>query len=591
MKKFNRNKGITLISLVVTIVVLLILAGISISMLTGENGIINKSKEAQEVNEKESIIENIKLDISGIQLDNLGCINEDEFFEILRRYGTISNDEKTLITSKGNYIIKISDIYNGYIESPLTTTRIESWEYTISGTDIILTRYIGNDSKILVPSTFSIDGISYNTKIRNIWSEPTIFSSNKTIESVKFDDNVLSTEIFAYAWFKQCTNLKKVYNMPSNVINWNSAFLNCTSLISAPPIPEGVTELSGTFNNCTSLVNAPKIPSTVTNMNYTFNNCWHLEGIVEITADNITRMEGTLAIPNNNRQSTVTIKVNKNTTTYETILSQIDNWMNVLIYGEEYSTIVCWGDSLTAGAGGNGTTYPSVLKKLCGRNINVFNCGVGGENTITIAGRQGGIPYIVSKFTIPQDTSAVEITLKSKNGTEVAPALQGTKGLNPCYINNIEGNITYNSSSKKYNFTRNQAGNSVVVPENTEILTNGMKEYRSSDVLVLWTGQNDGVSTSNIFEILEKQKKMLEYANTNKYIVIGLLYSGDSVNNTLQSTYNEHFIDLRPYLSTNQSTNVSSVYKSDDFHLNADGYTIVGTQIYNKLIALGYIAE
>ena len=39
-KKFNRSKGITLIALVVTIIVLLILAGISISMLTGQNGIL-----------------------------------------------------------------------------------------------------------------------------------------------------------------------------------------------------------------------------------------------------------------------------------------------------------------------------------------------------------------------------------------------------------------------------------------------------------------------------------------------------------------------------------------------------------------------
>ena len=43
----TKEKGITLIALVVTIVVLLILAGVSISMLTGENGIINKAQEAK----------------------------------------------------------------------------------------------------------------------------------------------------------------------------------------------------------------------------------------------------------------------------------------------------------------------------------------------------------------------------------------------------------------------------------------------------------------------------------------------------------------------------------------------------------------
>ena len=39
----KNNKGITLIALVITIIVLLILAGISIAMLTGENGILTNS--------------------------------------------------------------------------------------------------------------------------------------------------------------------------------------------------------------------------------------------------------------------------------------------------------------------------------------------------------------------------------------------------------------------------------------------------------------------------------------------------------------------------------------------------------------------
>ena len=42
----KNNKGITLIALVVTIIVLLILAGVSIAMLTGENGILNRGQEA-----------------------------------------------------------------------------------------------------------------------------------------------------------------------------------------------------------------------------------------------------------------------------------------------------------------------------------------------------------------------------------------------------------------------------------------------------------------------------------------------------------------------------------------------------------------
>ena len=48
----RREKGITLIALVITIIVLLILAGVSIAMLTGENGILTQAKKAKEETEK-----------------------------------------------------------------------------------------------------------------------------------------------------------------------------------------------------------------------------------------------------------------------------------------------------------------------------------------------------------------------------------------------------------------------------------------------------------------------------------------------------------------------------------------------------------
>ena len=49
-----KEKGITLIALVLTIIVLLILAGVSISMLTGDNGIISQAQRAKEMTEASS---------------------------------------------------------------------------------------------------------------------------------------------------------------------------------------------------------------------------------------------------------------------------------------------------------------------------------------------------------------------------------------------------------------------------------------------------------------------------------------------------------------------------------------------------------
>ncbi len=60
-KTLKRNKGITLIALVVTIIVLLILVGIVIMMLTGQNGILNRASEARDMTGTAQEEEQVKL--------------------------------------------------------------------------------------------------------------------------------------------------------------------------------------------------------------------------------------------------------------------------------------------------------------------------------------------------------------------------------------------------------------------------------------------------------------------------------------------------------------------------------------------------
>ena len=50
MRKTTRQAGITLIALIVTIVILLILVGISIGILTGENGLIKNARKCKRTN-------------------------------------------------------------------------------------------------------------------------------------------------------------------------------------------------------------------------------------------------------------------------------------------------------------------------------------------------------------------------------------------------------------------------------------------------------------------------------------------------------------------------------------------------------------
>lgn len=63
--KIAMQKGITLIALVVTIVVLLILAGVSINLVLGDKGIISKAKEAGNTYTQKAEEEKVELDQLG----------------------------------------------------------------------------------------------------------------------------------------------------------------------------------------------------------------------------------------------------------------------------------------------------------------------------------------------------------------------------------------------------------------------------------------------------------------------------------------------------------------------------------------------
>ena len=70
MKRTKQN-GITLIALVITIVVLLILAAVSIATLTGENGILTQANSAKEQTEIASVKEQAQLDIANWMTERL----------------------------------------------------------------------------------------------------------------------------------------------------------------------------------------------------------------------------------------------------------------------------------------------------------------------------------------------------------------------------------------------------------------------------------------------------------------------------------------------------------------------------------------
>ncbi len=117
------NRGITLIALVITIIILLILAAVTIGALSGDNGILKNAADAKQETEKAQIIEQAKIDILGKQADNTSAeLEKNEIKEVLDIYfKEVPEDftSDTVLTTKeeyGNYEITVSEIYGGKIE-------------------------------------------------------------------------------------------------------------------------------------------------------------------------------------------------------------------------------------------------------------------------------------------------------------------------------------------------------------------------------------------------------------------------------------------------------------------------------------------
>ena len=79
----NTSKGITLIALIITIVILIILAGVTISIVTGENGLMQRAKDASLSHEEESAREKLELALIDLRVnkDTDKSYNENEYID------------------------------------------------------------------------------------------------------------------------------------------------------------------------------------------------------------------------------------------------------------------------------------------------------------------------------------------------------------------------------------------------------------------------------------------------------------------------------------------------------------------------------
>ena len=162
-KEFKRRKGITLIGLIVTIIILLLLAGITIAILGGENGIFEKVKLAKKSQLESEMKEKLTIGLQELQIEKKANATLDDVTQDWAN-STISSDynpiikedeslnEKLIVMTKDNIIGKfLVDQNLNIIKTEYNVSSVEL-EYTI-------TSRIDNRVKINIVATDRINGI------------------------------------------------------------------------------------------------------------------------------------------------------------------------------------------------------------------------------------------------------------------------------------------------------------------------------------------------------------------------------------------------------------------------------------------------
>ena len=237
-EKLKNRKGITLIALVVTIVVLLILAGVSISLILDNNGIIQKSKQAR------------------------------------KEYGQAKENEQTDLNNASSWIDSV--VNEPKVVEP---ENIGDWKYTEEedGT-ITINRYKGSETTVIIPNYIN------GKKVKKIKSN-SYGDGYDIYETSIWDDSICSNNKMTY-WYPQ-TTIKKIIISEGIETIGKFAFM-CSSALEEVTIPNSVKNIEssafdGPSSNITSIyysgteegwseINIDSGNDNLTNANIIYNN-------------------------------------------------------------------------------------------------------------------------------------------------------------------------------------------------------------------------------------------------------------------------------------------------------------------------------
>lgn len=273
------------------------------------------------------------------------------------------------------------------------------------------------------------------------------------------------------------------------------------------------------------------------------------------------------------------------------------------------SKIICIGDSLTLSKSGT-KSYPDYLSDLTGLTTETF-----GGNKLTsqdIAARLNAYSLYVNDITIPASKSPVTIEIINNNGSISSLLRAKGSSYNPVTIAGIKGTIKYNSETKKYTFTRSEAGEKKEITKKTRININTY-DIAEDDIVILFTGTYDPIGPYSIENLVTFNQNIIKKYDLKNYIIVSLtakdqLEDIEASNKALKKAVGDHYLDFRKYVLENGLSeagvpttdedeanltdgNVPKSLRIDDINGNSEFNELLAKQLKKKMISLGYISE
>lgn len=287
----KENKGITIVALVITIVIMLILLGVTVTVVI-KGDLIDTAKESNDETRYAQVLEQKEMwESEKLATDRFGAKAEtlEEFVERLKKEKILTEEEGKQILELGFVTIAKKDIL---LDGKRNVADASLWEYKLDKkTNLVtITKYLGvmdDLTELTIPNFLLIDGKEYRvTKIEghDAWQAIANFNGNviiskgiteigkasfngaNKITGVEIPDSVTLISDYAFQYCKSLTKIeipgtvKKIGNWWGNV---NGQIFNECSNLKEVILEEGIEEISGrAFDSC-SKVKEWKLPKSL----------------------------------------------------------------------------------------------------------------------------------------------------------------------------------------------------------------------------------------------------------------------------------------------------------------------------------------